>query len=93
MIEVLPITASLLLVGVVLVTMALAEPLVRRLPLSPALVYLICGCLAGMLATPPLPDLDLEMQAPIIRTLSEIAVLLSLFAIGLKIRVAATWLA
>ena len=93
MLQVLPITAALLLVGAVLVTMALAEPLVRRLPLSPALVYLLCGWLAGLLATPPLPDLDLEMKAPLIRLLSEIAVLLSLFAIGLKIRVSATWLA
>jgi len=93
MMQMMPITASLLLVGCVLVTMALAEPLVRRLPLSPALVYLLCGWLAGLLVTPPLPDLNLEMQAPLIRLLSEIAVLLSLFAIGLKIRVAATWLA
>ena len=91
MIEASTLTASLLLVGGLLVAMALAEPLVKRLPLSPALVYLLCGWLAGTLATPPLPDLDLPGQASILRILSEIAVLLSLFAIGLKIRVAASW--
>jgi NhaP-type Na+/H+ or K+/H+ antiporter len=85
------LNATLLLVGGVLVGMALAEPRVRRLPLSPALVYLFCGWLAAWLATPPLPALDLPEQAGLLRVLSEIAVLLSLFAIGLKIRIAATW--
>ncbi len=93
MIEASTLTASLLLVGGLLVAMALAEPLIKRLPLSPALVYLLCGWLAGTLATPPLPDLDLPGQASMLRILSEIAVLLSLFAIGLKIRVAASWAA
>ena len=90
------LTASLLLVGFVLVSMALAEPLVKRLPLSPALVYLLCGGLAGAFATPPLPDLmnlDLPDQPATLRIFSECAVLLSLFAIGLKIRVANTWAA
>ncbi len=80
-------TAGLLLAGGLLVAMALAEPLIKRLPMSPALVYLLCGWLAGLALTPPLPDLDLVAHAPTLRSLSEIAVLLSLFAIGLKIRV------
>jgi len=90
-IETSALTASLLLVGGLLVAMALAEPLIKRLPLSPALVYLLCGWLAGMFATPPLPDLALPGQASVLRLLSEIAVLLSLFAIGLKIRVSTGW--
>ncbi|MDN3920665.1 cation:proton antiporter [Roseateles violae] len=85
------LTASLLLLGAVLVVMALAEPLVRRLPLSPALVYLLSGWLAASLATPPLPALDLQRHAGLLRVASEIAVLLSLFAVGLKIRIAASW--
>ena len=94
--ETLALPAAVLLVGAVLVAMALAEPLVKRLPLSPALVYLLCGWLAGALATPPLPDLmDLDRpgHAGLLRVLSESAVLLSLFAIGLKIRIAANWAA
>ena len=91
MIDAPTLTASLLLIGGLLLAMALAEPLIKRLPLSPALVYLLCGWLAGLLATPPLPDLDLPAQASVLRILSEIAVLLSLFAIGLKIRVGVGW--
>jgi NhaP-type Na+/H+ or K+/H+ antiporter len=89
----LTLTASLLLIGAVLVVTALAETAVRRLPLSPALVYLLCGWLAAATATPPLPELDLPRHAGLLRVLSEIAVLLSLFAVGLKIRIAATWTA
>ena len=90
------LTAGVLLVGGVLVLMALAEPLVKRLPLSPALVYLLCGWIAGALATPPLPDLmnlHQKGQVSLLSMASESAVLLSLFAIGMKIRIAGTWAA
>lgn len=90
------LTAGVLLVGGVLVAMALAEPLVKRLPLSPALVYLLCGWIASALASPPLPDLmnlHLPGQVSLLNMLSESAVLLSLFAIGMKIRIAARWAA
>jgi len=84
--------ASFLLVGAVLVAMALAEPWVRRLPLSPALIYLIVGWVMATVAVPPLPGLDLaHKHAGLVRVLSELAVLLSLFAIGLKIRIPANW--
>ncbi|WP_198937987.1 cation:proton antiporter, partial [Pelomonas sp. KK5] len=88
------LSAGMLLMGAVLVAMALAEPLVKRLPLSPALVYLLAGALAGAVATPPLPDLmnlHQPAQANLLRILAEVAVLLSLFAIGMKIRIAARW--
>jgi len=85
------LVATLLLVGAVLVAMALAEPAVRRLPLSPALVYLLAGWAAAWLASPPLPEADFSRHATLVRVLSEIAVLVSLFAIGLKIRMPATW--
>jgi sodium/hydrogen antiporter len=85
--------ATLLLIGAVLLAMSLAQTLVARLPLSPALLYLAVGWLAASVASPPLPDPDLIAHATLLRVLSEIAVLLSLFAIGLKIRVAATWAA
>jgi len=85
------LVATLLLVGLVLLGMALAEPAVRRLPLSPALVYLGAGWLAAWLACPPLPEPDLQRHATVLRVVSEIAVLVSLFAIGLKIRLPGTW--
>jgi len=85
------LVATLLLIGSVLVAMALAEPAVRRLPLSPALVYLSVGWAAAWLASPPLPEADLPRHATLLRVLSEITVLVSLFAIGLKIRMPATW--
>lgn len=85
--------ATLLLIGAVLLAMSLAQTLVARLPLSPALLYLAVGWAAALLAAPPLPEPDLVAHATLLRVLAEIAVLLSLFAIGLKIRVAATWAA
>lgn len=85
------LVSTLVLIGAVLLAMALAEPAVRRLPLSPALVYLCAGWLAATLATPPLPLLDLSRHAGVLRVLSEVAVLVSLFAIGLKVRLPATW--
>jgi NhaP-type Na+/H+ or K+/H+ antiporter len=87
------LTATLLLIGSVLVVMGLGEPLVRRLPLSPALVYLLTGWAMAALATPLLPELDLIGEPGMIRLFSEGAVLLSLFAIGLKIRMPLRWVA
>ncbi len=85
------LVATLLLIGAVLLAMSLAQTLVARLPMSPALFYLAVGWLAAAVASPPLPNPDLIGQATLLRVLAEIAVLLSLFAIGLKVRVAATW--
>jgi NhaP-type Na+/H+ or K+/H+ antiporter len=96
LIEISSLTACLLLAGGLLVAMALAEPAIKRLPLSPALVYLLCGWLAATLATPPLPSLELRAGnegSAVLRELAEIAVLLSLFAIGLKIRMGRGWAA
>lgn len=83
--------ATLLLVGIVLVAMTVSEPLVRRSPLSPALVYLLAGWAGGEFLTPPLPALDLPDDALFVRVLCECAVLLSLFTIGMKIRIPASW--
>jgi sodium/hydrogen antiporter len=85
--------ATLLLVGTVLVLMALAEDTVRRWPLSPALIYLAVGWAAAWLASPPLPTVHVQQHAPLLRVMAELAVLVSLFAIGLKVRIAGTWAA
>ena len=84
------LTATLLLLGVVLVAMSLAERHVTRLPLSPATVYLAVGAAAGALA-PPLSVDDALRHAPALVVVTEFAVLISLFTVGLRLRVPPTW--
>lgn len=73
-----------LIIGLLLVTMALAGSLLRRLPLSAGMLYLAVGVGLGpaglaLMAPEPL------QQAALIERGAEIAVLISLFAIGLKL--------
>lgn len=81
------LTATLLLLGVVLLGMCLLELHVTRLPLSPAVVYLAVGWVAGWMAsahvkTPP----TATERADMLVVITEIAVLISLFAVGLQLR-------
>ena len=74
--------------GLLLTLMALAASLLKRLPLSASLLYLATGLLVGplglgMLTLDPLGEGEVE----VIERLSEIVVVLSLFAAGLKMRV------
>ena len=81
------LTATLLLLGAVLLAMCLLELHVTRLPLSPAVVYLAVGWIAGWMVqarvrTPPTsPE-----RADMLVVITEIAVLISLFAVGLQLR-------
>jgi sodium/hydrogen antiporter len=84
------LTATLLLLGAVLVAMSLAERHVTRLPLSPATVYLAVGWAAGALA-PSLSVDDALRHAPTLVVVTEFAVLISLFTVGLRLRVPPTW--
>ena len=82
------LTATLLLLGTVLLAMCLLELHVTRWPLSPATVYLAVGWVAGWMArdrvrTPPTAPAHADMLVII----TEIAVLISLFAVGLQLRV------
>ena len=79
------LTATLALVGLVLAFMALAERAVRRLPLSPALIYLTVGAVAAALE-PRLFFVDVQARAATVTLLTEVAVLWSLFTIGLRVR-------
>jgi len=82
------LTATLLLVGVVLVAMCLAERHVTRLPLSPATVYLIVGWAAGEMARPHMSVPPTSPQhADMLVVLTESALLISLFSVGLRLRV------
>ncbi|WP_114809923.1 cation:proton antiporter [Paraburkholderia kururiensis] len=79
-------TLWFLIVGGVLVFMGIAASTLKRLPVSAAMVYLLIGFLLG----PPginLLQLDLVRDAHTLRVLTEIALLVSLFAIGLRLRV------
>ncbi len=79
-----------LLVGALLVTMALSSSVVRRLPLSPAMLYLAVGIGIG-------PDgagwlhVDLIESAAIVELLAEIAVLVTLFSVGMRLPLPQKW--
>jgi sodium/hydrogen antiporter len=82
------LTATLLLLGTVLLAMCLLELHVTRWPMSPATVYLAVGWVAGWMAqghvtTPP----TAPARADMLVIITEIAVLISLFAVGLQLRV------
>jgi len=71
--------------GGILVLMALAASLVRRLPLTAGVIYLAAGI--GLSAVGAgLIDLDVLEDAPLIELLTELAVIVSLFTAGLKLR-------
>ncbi|WP_425273988.1 cation:proton antiporter [Paraburkholderia lacunae] len=78
-------TLWFLIVGAVLVFMGIATTTLRRLPCSAAMFYLAIGYALG----PPGIDLlrlDIAVDAHLLRTITEIALLVSLFAIGLRLR-------
>jgi NhaP-type Na+/H+ or K+/H+ antiporter len=71
--------------GLVLVSMALAGSLIRRLPLSTSTVYFVVGVVLGPLGL-GLLLVDPVAHAPIIELVTEVAVVISLFTAGLKLR-------
>ncbi|MFM0204554.1 cation:proton antiporter [Paraburkholderia fungorum] len=78
-------TLWFLIVGAVLVFMGVAATTLRRLPLSAAMFYLAIGYALG----PPGLDLlrlDIVAEAHLLRIITEVALLVSLFAIGLRLR-------
>ncbi|WP_345816268.1 cation:proton antiporter [Paraburkholderia sp. PREW-6R] len=78
-------TLWFLIVGAVLVFMGVAATSFRRLPVSAAMFYLAIGYVLG----PPalgLLRLDMVADAHVLRIITEVALLVSLFAIGLRLR-------
>ncbi len=76
---------ALVLFGGVLLALVLADQAVRRLPLTPAVIYLAVGWAAGaVLGAPPLAEL--VRRAPLLSDITEMVVLVSLFAVGLRLR-------
>jgi sodium/hydrogen antiporter len=73
-----------LLIGVLLIVMVLSATLLKRLPLSTAMIYLAAGFIlgpAGWAVLTPSPFVHTD----ILERVTEVAVLLSLFSVGLKL--------
>lgn len=80
-----PLALWFVAVGLLLLFMALAGSVLKRLPLSAAHFYLLAGVGLGPLGLGMLRVDPIE-QAALLETLAEVAVILSLFAAGLKLR-------
>ena len=80
-----PFSLWFVVAGAVLTLMALLGTSLKRLPLSSAQVYLLVGLAIGPLGIGLLVFDPIE-HAKALEVLSEVAVILSLFAAGLKLR-------
>ncbi|WP_342114473.1 cation:proton antiporter [Pseudoduganella sp. OTU4001] len=75
-----------LLAGLILIAMMLTGTLLSRLPLSGAMVYLVGGMVLGPLGI-SIIDLHPIKDAATLELMTEIALLISLFSVGLKLEV------
>src|ERR1044071_9713846 len=75
-----------LLVGVLLVVIALLGRFLDRLPVSPAMIYLLVGVGLGPAGLNAL-ELHPLRELGWLETLTEIALLIALFTVGVKLRV------
>ena len=75
-----------LVVGAIFVVMALAASLLRRLPLSSAMLYLAIGVALGPYGVGAV-RLDAVRHSLLVERVTEVGVLVSLFAAGLKLRI------
>ncbi|MBA3531156.1 MAG: cation:proton antiporter [Ardenticatenales bacterium] len=78
-------TLWFIIVGALLIFMALANSTLKRLPLSTSMLYLGAGALLGP-AGLGLLRIDPVEQATLLERLTEIALIISLFSAGLKLR-------
>lgn len=75
-----------LIAGVLFITMALSSSILRRLPLTTSILYLLIGLVVGSMGFGFI-DLDLIKDAALIERVTEVAVIVSLFTAGLKLRI------
>ena len=80
------LTTWFLLIGAFLLLMALAGTLLERLPISAAIIYLLIGAALGPYGV-GLLMIDPMGNSKTVELVAEIAVLISLFTVGLKLRV------
>src|SRR5215204_1747048 len=78
-------TVSYIIVGAVFIVMALSGSVLKRLPLSTSMLYLAAGVLIGPHAL-NLINFDPIAEAAIVERITEVAVIVSLFTAGLKLR-------
>ena len=78
-----------IVIGIILIGMVLLDSVVDRLPLSSGLIYLGIGLLLGPGVLGWL-DLHPISDAPTLEVLFLVAVLVSLFTVGLKLRISGT---
>jgi sodium/hydrogen antiporter len=78
-------TGWMALGGALLLAMALSSALIQRLPISTAAIYLAVGCAIGPWGF-DLLRIEVSDSAPWIERLTEVAVILSLFIGGLRLR-------
>jgi NhaP-type Na+/H+ or K+/H+ antiporter len=79
-------TIWMLVIGALLVLMAMSGSILKRLPISASMLYLAAGYGLGPAGIDLLP-LNPERHAQFIERAAEVAVLISLFASGLKLKV------
>ncbi|MFY9328098.1 MAG: cation:proton antiporter [Georgfuchsia sp.] len=77
---------AFLLVGGLLLTMGLTSSMLKRLPVTPAIIYLAVGVLIGPTVLNFFHFNPLKESA-LLETLTEVAVLISLFSAGIKMPV------
>lgn len=78
-------TQWFIIVGLVLIFMALSSSVLARLPLSTSLLYLLVGVLIGPHGF-GLLRIDPVANAEVVERITEVVVIVSLFAAGLKLR-------
>jgi len=76
-------TLWFIVAGALLIAMALGGSVLKRLPLSTSLLYLVVGFVLGRVG---LGRLDAYAQAKLLEHMTEVGVLISLFTAGLKLR-------
>ena len=79
-----------LLVGVLLLARGLTSSVLKRLPVTPAIIYLAVGVLVGPTVLDVFHFNPLK-QSALLEVLTEVAVLISLFAAGVKMPVPVTF--
>ena len=78
----------MLLAGALLILMALVGSAMDRLPLSPALIYLLIGMMLGP-SVFNVVSFDPRAHIEVFNILCEVVVVISLFTVGLKLRTSA----
>ncbi|MCK7593012.1 cation:proton antiporter [Pseudomarimonas salicorniae] len=79
-----------LLIGFLLLAMGLGQTLMRRAPITPAIIYLAVGLLVGPTVL-HLFHFNPLKQSALLEVLTEVAVLIALFSAGVKMPVPLRW--